>query len=183
MTSSILNSKRVSKTTVRSIFWNWLILSFFERVISLTWTKANKRMDPDFSKNQRKVRKLSIWLNRGPINFSEFSREIFSFFSLRVLLIELQISYCLSFFVFESHDMVIESGKNLPIDSEIMILNFQYLYDLLYIIWKRAICRFQKYPLPQNLMIVVEITVIFRSRWSKWLFSTKSTENAHVMHG
>ena len=80
MTSSILNSKRVSKTTVRSIFWNWLIFSFFERVISLTWTKANKRMDPIFSKNQRKVRKLSIWFDRGPINFSEFSRGIFSFF-------------------------------------------------------------------------------------------------------
>ena len=73
-------------------------------------------------------------IKSGSDQFLRIQSRIFFVFSLRVLLIELQISYCLSFFVFESHDMVIESGKNLPIDSEIMILNFEYLYDLLYII-------------------------------------------------
>ena len=36
MTSSIPDSKRVSKSTVRSIFRSWLIFSFFEHVRSLT---------------------------------------------------------------------------------------------------------------------------------------------------
>ena len=119
------------------------------------------------------------WAKNGNLHILKL--KIFVFL-LWILLIQLRILLFLPFFVFESDDMVIESGKNLPIDSEFMILSFEWLYDLLYIIWKRAICRFQKYAFPQNLMIVVEITIIFRSRLWKWPFSIKSTESAHVMH-
>ena len=113
---------------------------------------------------------------------SGFRWYFFFDFSLNIIFIKIWRRLFPSFFVFESHDMVNESGKNLPMDSEIMIFILEYLCDLLNIIWKRAICRFQKYALPQNLMIVVQNTVIFCSRWSKWPFSTKFTESANVVH-
>ena len=66
---------------------------------------------------------------------SRGSRWYFSFdFLLYIIFIKIWRRLFLSFFVFESHDMVIESGKNLPIDSEIMILILEYLCGLLYII-------------------------------------------------
>ena len=45
---------------------------------------------------------------------------------------------------------------------EILILNFELLYGLLYIKRKHVICRTQKHALKSNSLIVVKITVIFR---------------------
>ena len=81
--------------------------------------------------------------------------------------------------------MVIESGKNLPIDSEIMIFILEYLCDLLYIIWKRAIWRFQKYMTAKSddrgrdyghfLLKVVKMTIFdqiyWKCPWGTWLRS------------
>ena len=71
-------------------------------------------------------------------------RKIFVF-SLWVSLIKLRICVFLSFFDFWVMCLGNRARKNLPIDSEILIMNFEWSYDLLYLIWKRSICRTQKY--------------------------------------
>ena len=51
--------------------------------------------------------------------------------------------------------------KNLPIDFEILILNFEPPYGFRYIKRKHVICRTQKHALKSNSKILVKITVIF----------------------
>ena len=96
-------------------------------------------------------------------------------FSLLILLIKLQIPLFFSFSRFRVTWPGNRVRKNLPIDFEILILNFEPSYGLLYIKRMRVICRTQKYALKSNSKIVVKITVIFRYEWSKWPFCTKSS--------
>ena len=63
--------------------------------------------------------------------------------------------------------------KNLPIDFEIRILNFERFYGLSYIKRKHVISRTQKQALKWNSRFVIKTTFIFRYEWWKWLFSTK----------
>ena len=71
---------------------------------------------------------------------------------------------------------------NLPIDFEIMILNFERMYGLSYIKRKHVICWFQKHALTWNSKLVVKILVTFRYEWSKWPFCTKMIWSGHVTH-
>ena len=82
-------------------------------------------------------------------------------FSLFIFSFELRI---LIFFPFSRFRVTWPGNrvrKNLPIDSEILILNFEPLYGLLYIKRKLVICRTQKYTLKSNSKIVVKIPLFF----------------------
>ena len=103
-------------------------------------------------------------------------------FSLWVSLIKLCILILFSFFHFRVTWPGNRVRGNLPIDFEIMILNFERLYGLSYIKRKHVICRFQKHALPWISKLVVKITVTFRYEWSKWPFYTKMIWSGHVTH-
>ena len=46
-------------------------------------------------------------------------------------------------------------------------------HSVLYIKWKRIICRCQKYLFGENSITISEVTVFFRLKWSKWPFFYK----------
>ena len=117
-------------------------------------------------------KECKIWLS----DMTNFPFFVFSFSYQKTKLL---ISF---FFRFRVTWLGNRARKNLPIDSEIRILIFLWSYGLLYIIWKRTLRGTQKYAFHENLMIMVEVTVIFRFEWSKWLFSTKITKSAHVTY-
>ena len=103
-------------------------------------------------------------------------------FSLRILLIKLRICIFLSFSRFRVTWPGNRVRRNLPIDFEILILNFEPLYGLLYIKRKHVICRTQKCALDLDFITMFTVTVIFRSEWSKWPFCTIIIESGHVTH-
>ena len=83
-----------------------------------------------FPESHRKVRKLTVWFNQQKMEISTFWYEKKLVFSLWILLIELRILLFFPFFVFESHDLGIESGENLPIDFVFGVVNYGLLYGL-----------------------------------------------------
>ena len=103
-------------------------------------------------------------------------------FSLRILLITLRICILLSFSHFWVTWLENWVRKNLPIDFEFRILVLEWLYGLLYIKRKHAICGTQNYALELNSMTMVKFTVNFRVKWSKWPFCKKMIRNGHVTH-
>ena len=103
-------------------------------------------------------------------------------FTLWVSLIKLRILIFLPFFHFRVTWPGNRVRKNLPIDFEIRILNFDRLYGLIYIKRKHVICRIQKNSLAWNSRIMVEIPFTFRYEWSKWPFRTKMNQSGHVIH-
>ena len=106
----------------------------------------------------------------------------FFVFSLWLLFIELRILLLFPFFRFRVTWPGNRIRRNLPIDFEILILNFEPLYGLLYIKRKHVICRTQKCALDFDFITMFTVTVIFRSEWSKWPFRTIIFESGHVTH-
>ena len=161
MTSSIVYWKESSKNSRPWKSQEFMVVFKSWRSVNLSDNITDSVIFSNFSENHRKVRKLSIWLNQQAMEISTFRYGIFSFF---------RSDYCLSnyafcyFFRFRVRWLGNRVRKNLPIDSEIMILNFWWSYDLLYIIWKRSFCKTQKYASHENSMIMIEVTVIFRSK-------------------
>ena len=102
--------------------------------------------------------------------------------SLWVLLIELRILLFFSFFRFRVTWPGSRVRRNLPIDFEFLVLNFEPLYGLLYIKRKHVICRIQKCALDLDFITMVTVTGIFWYEWSKWPFRTIMIESGHVTH-
>ena len=101
---------------------------------------------------------------------------------LWIFLVELRILLFFSLCLFSSHVTRKSSQEKSAYRLWIMILNFWWLYALLYIIWKRTLCRTQTYASYENSIIVVDVTVIFHCWCSKSPFATKCTVSALVMH-
>ena len=96
-----------------------------------------------------------------------------------MLFIKLRILLFFPFFRFRVTWPGNRVRRNLPIDFEILILNFEPIYGLLYIKRKHVICRIQKNSWAR---IMVEIPFTFRYEWSKWPFRTKMNQSGHVIH-
>ena len=116
-----------------SILWNYWLRYFFLFTITL-------------SEGQEIVQRIK-YATEGNLKTRTWKIIVFS---LLILLIKLQIPLFFSFSRFRVTWPGNRVRKNLPIDFEILILNFEPSYGLLYIKRIRVICRTQKYALKSN---------------------------------
>ena len=72
--------------------------------------------------------------------------------------------------------------KNLPIDFEVIVVNYDPLYGVLYIKRKLMSSGTQKHSFHEFFSTSDEVTVISYFEWSKWPFPTKFTQIGYVTH-
>ena len=111
MTSSIVTWKKTSKNGKKWKSQDFMVVLKFWRSENLSNSNTDSVIFSIFSKNYRKVRKLTIWLNKQKMEISTFWYEKFSFFRSECYLSNYAFCYFFLFFVFESHDQEIESGE------------------------------------------------------------------------
>ena len=70
--------------------------------------------------------------------------------------------------------------KNLPIDFEVIVVNYDPLYGVLYIKRKLMSSGTQKHSFHEFFSTSDEVTVISYFEWSKWPFCTKMCSSGHV---
>ena len=110
MTSSIVNWKDSTKNGKKWKSQVFMVVFKFWRSENLSYSITDSVIFSIFSKNHRKVRKLTLWLKKQKMEISTFWYEKFSFCRSEYCLLNYAFCYFFPFFVFESHDQEVESG-------------------------------------------------------------------------